>query len=63
MAAGSEAVTVGLGDLPDDAVGAKESELAAGLGGQTALVIGSDGRGVEEGADVAISEAGGGELA
>jgi hypothetical protein len=61
----SEAVAVALGDLLDDAVGAKKAELPADLGGQASPVTrsGVGRRAMDEGTEVAVSEASGCELA
>ena len=55
---------MGLGDLLDDAVGTKESEAPAGLGGQASEVRRGEvcGRMVDEAPDVAVSGTGRGEL-
>jgi hypothetical protein len=65
MALGAELVAVGLGDLLDDTVSPEQTELASDLGGAAADVGGRRGVGRrgEEAAEVAIAEAGGGELA
>jgi hypothetical protein len=60
-----ELVAMGLGDLLGDPVGAEQAKLAGDLGGEPARVsgrCGACGR-VEEAAQVAIAEAGDGELA
>ena len=64
LALGGELVAVGLGNLLDDTVGAEQAQLPADRGGKPA---GVEGRrcagGSEEAAEIAVAEAGGGELA
>jgi four helix bundle protein len=58
-AVGREAVATRLGDFPDDAVSAKQPERSAGLGAEAAAVTSSGVRRqvVDQGTDVAVSEA------
>ena len=62
LAGFGELVAVGLGDLRDQTVHAEELELAGDLG-RAAAVIGERGVGVQEGEQVAVAEAVGGEFA
>ena len=63
LAAVGEAVAVAFGDFPDDAVGTQEAELAADLGGKGRDVVIGSLAWIEQRAQIAISEAGGGKLA
>ena len=62
-ASGGEVVAVGFGDFPDDAVGTQKAQLATDLGGESSDVVIGSLAWIEQRAQIAISEAGGGKLA